>query len=97
MKIQPITMYRSNNVYTNRNVRRVDEPVSQPINQPSFKGFKGLLKGIAVGAGVTAAGVAMIAGAAALPLFASYIAVNGAIAGATGHLIESQNKDESKK
>ena len=97
MKIQPITTYRANNIYVNKTVRKADEPVNQPDNQPTFKGIKGLLKGIAVGAGVTAGGVAMIAGAAALPIFATYIAINGAIAGACGHMIEDQNKDKSDK
>ena len=88
MRIQPITNYRSN-VYSNKNVKRADEPV----NQPNFQGMKGLLKGVVVGAGSTAAGVAMIAGAAALPVFLSYIAVNGAIAGFCGHMIENRNKE----
>ena len=70
--------------------------MNQPENQPNFKGIKGLFKGIAVGAGVTAGGVAAIAGVAALPVFLTYIAVNGAIAGAAGHLIEGQNKKADK-
>ena len=69
---------------------RLDVP---PENQPTFKGIKGILKGGAIGAGVTAAGVTLVAGVAALPLFLGYVAVNGVIAATTGHLIESQNKD----
>ncbi len=91
MKIQPITAYRQSNIYTKQVRRKTDEP--QPENQPNFKGIKGLLKGVSVGAGVTAGGVALIAGAAAVPLFLSYIAVNGLIAGACGHMIEDQNKE----
>ena len=97
MKIQPITTYRANKIYTNRNIRKADEPVNQPENQPNFKGIKGLMKGVAAGAGLTAGGVALIAGVAALPVFLSYIVVNGAIAGAAGHMIESQNKKADKE
>ena len=94
MKIQPITTYRANNFYANKNVRKADEPVNQPENQPNFKGIKGLFKGIAVGAGVTAGGVALIAGVTAIPVFLTYIAANSVIAGATGHMIENRNKTD---
>ena len=97
MKIQPIATYRSNSIYANRIMRKAEEPVNKPENQPAFKGLKGVLKGIAVGAGVTAGGVAAIAGLAALPVFLSYIAVNGAIAGAAGHFIEGENKKDDKE
>ena len=92
MKIQPITVYHTNSIYGKKSIRKTEEP----IEQPNFKGLKGILKGVTVGAGATAAGVAAIAGVAALPLFLSYIAVNGAIAGACGHLIENQNKNSDK-
>lgn len=91
MQIQPITAYRSANVYKKQITRKTDEP--QPDNQPNFKGIKGLLKGVSAGAGVTAGGVALIAGVAAVPLFLSYIAVNGIIAGAAGHMIEKHSKE----
>ena len=61
---------------------------------PSFHGWKGFIKGAAIGAGVTAAGVAAIGGAALLPVFGVYYLVNGAIAGGAGALIENQNKKD---
>ena len=82
MQIQPISIYSTD---CRKNI------VS---NQTNFKGIKGFLKGGAIGAGATAAGVTLIAGAAALPLFLGYIALNGVITGATGHIIESKNKDK---
>ena len=94
MQIQPITAYRLSGIYTNKNIRKEEEPVNQSENQPSFKGIKGILKGAAVGAGITAGGVALIAGAAAVPIFLSYIAINGAISAGIGHMIEDQHKKE---
>ena len=90
MQIQPITAFRINTNYKSKNFKKYDEPQIQP----NFKGINGFLKGGAVGAGITAAGVTLVAGIAALPLFLGYIAINGAIAGATGHLIEKQNSDK---
>ena len=92
MKIQGVNITGVNNkrVSCKSYKNKLDVP---PENQPTFKGIKGLLKGGAIGAGATAAGVTLLAGVAALPLFLGYVAVNGAIAAATGHLIESQNKD----
>ena len=97
MKIQPLTTYHSSNIYLNKHIRKADEPVNQPESQPSFKGMKGVLKGFATGAGITAGGVALIAGVAALPVFLTFIAVNGVIAGAAGHLIEGDSKKTDKK
>ena len=94
MQIQPITSYRFNANQKLRTVKVSAEPTEPQSNQPNFKGLKGLLKGAATGAGVTAGGVALIAGVAALPIFLGYIAVNGAIAAAAGHFIEQQNKKD---
>jgi len=94
MQIQPITAYRLSGVNTGKKIRKAEEPVNQPENQPSFKGIKGLLKGAAAGAGITAGGVALIAGAAAVPVFLSYIVINGAISAGIGHMIEDQYKKE---
>ena len=90
MRIQPIT------VRTSQYYNRTKKVNAEPEKQPNFKGIKGFLKGGTVGAGITAAGVALIAGVAALPVFASYIVINGALAAASGHLIENQNKKDDK-
>lgn len=84
MQIQPITSYSLNKSYKQRTLRASEKPNTEP----SFKGVKGFLTGGAIGAGVTAAGVALIAGTVALPVFAGYIAVNGAISALVGHLAQ---------
>ena len=94
MQIQPITTYRFNTNYKVKTLNHSEKSADKVTQQPNFKGIKGFFKGGAVGAGATAAGVALIAGAAALPLFAAYIALNGAIAATAGHLIENQNRDK---
>ena len=94
MQIQPISAYRFNTNHQLRTVKVKEEPVGTQSDQPSFKGLKGFLKGGTVGAGATAAGVTLIAGAAAIPLFAAYIVLNGAIAATAGHFIENQNKKD---
>jgi len=91
MQIQPIKPY-STKFNQKARVSKADEP----INQPNFKGIKGTLIGGSLGAGLTAAGVALIAGTIALPVFAGYIAVNGAISALSGHLAEKKySKDKS--
>ena len=89
MRIQPITNYS-----TVRNYKVKTSKKEEPINQPNFKGIKGFLTGGAIGSGLTAAGVTLIAGTAALPVFLGYIAVNGAIAAVSGHLIQNDSKKE---
>jgi hypothetical protein len=95
MQIQPITTHSQYAPYYRL---KSEKSLGLQSNQPNFKGVKGLIKGAATGAGITAAGVALIAGPVAVPLFAGYIAVNGAIAALAGHFIENQNdKPDSKK
>ena len=90
MQIQPISISLPNS-----NLRlKKQKQNNEPLLQPNFKGLKGMLTGGAVGAGLTAGGVAIIAGAAALPLFVGYIAVNGAVSALTGHFIENKNKKD---
>lgn len=89
MQIQPITAYSSNKYYTKK-IHKSEEPDIQP----NFKGLKGFLAGGAVGAGLTAAGVILTAGAGALPMFMGYIALNGGISAVSGHLIQNQNKNK---
>lgn len=88
MKIQPITTYSINKNCKPKTYTKKEEP----ITQPSFKGIKGFLTGGAIGAGLTASGVTLIAGVGALPIFLGYIALNGAIGAVSGHLAQNQYK-----
>lgn len=91
MQIQPIKPYMVNN-----NCKPRCEKWDVSYKEPNFRGFKGFLTGGAIGSGLTAAGVALIAGTAALPAFLGYIVINGALAAYSGHMIQNEvnKKDE---
>ena len=89
MQIQPITFYS-----TNRN-QTSGLRLKSAQSQPNFKGIKGILTGGAVGAGATAVGVALTAGLAAIPLFIGYVAVNGVVSAAAGHLIQNNIEERN--
>ena len=84
MRIQPIA---SNYMVNHCNVKRKQD---EPVNQPNFKGLKGFLTGGAIGSGLTAGGIALIAGTTVLPAFLGYIIVNGTLSAVSGHLIQNK-------
>ena len=91
MRIYSINSYNHNfNTTKFQKIKRQDTPVEQP----SFKGLKGLLWGGGLGAGATAAGVAALLGPVGWTVFGAYIALNGAVGAAAGHLAEKSLKDK---
>ena len=90
MKIQPISCSPT----TVKNYIRKNEKPDTEITQPSFKGKKGTLWGTAAGGGLTALGVTAVAGPAALPIFATYVAINGILGAVAGHLVEKKLKED---
>ena len=91
MYIQPINNV---NLARTNHLRKLSQN-PEPVEQPNFKGFKGFMKGTAVGAGLTAGGVALVGGLALVPIFVPYIVINGILGGASGHMIEGEAKKKN--
>ena len=86
MQVQPINCYPTPRKYNK-------SKVISKCQQPNFQGIKGTLWGTGIGGGATALGVAAIAGAAALPLFAGYLVVNTLLGACAGHVTEKFFKE----
>lgn len=94
MRIQPITSYCTRTA----SASKILQSKQEPNNQPNFKGVKGFIKGGAAGAGITAFGVAFIAGLGAVPAFIPYVVLNGILGACSGGMLEKHlTEDEPAK